>query len=69
MKNWITTEIFTQTEQKILIQPTPTFDGIELYTSELDGSHQSGALYINEEELPIIIEKLQEMMNYVTKSK
>jgi hypothetical protein len=65
MKPWITTHVYNSCEQKILIQPTPALDGIEIYIQELDGD-SSGALYINEEELPIIIKKLQEMMNYVT---
>lgn len=67
MKTFITTEIFTEAEQKILIQPSPGSDGIEIYFSELDGTHKSNSLYICKEELPIIVEKLQEMMNYVTK--
>ena len=51
--------------QKLLIQPIPEFDGIEIYIQELDGKHSSGAFYINKEELPVLIEKMQEMMNYV----
>ena len=65
MKPWITTKVYNHCEQKLLIQPTPALDGIEIYIQELDGD-SSGALYINEEELPIIIKKLQEMMQYVT---
>ncbi len=66
MKPWITTEVYNHCEQKVLIQPTPEFDGIEIYIQEIDGSKSSGALYINKEELPYIIQKLQEMMEYVT---
>ena len=65
MKPWITTHVYNSCEQKILIQPTPAFDGIEVYLFEADGSDNSGALYINKQELPIIIKKLQEMMEYV----
>jgi hypothetical protein len=64
-KTWITTEVYNHAEQKLLIQPIPTFDGIEIYIQEADGSHSSGAFYINKEELPVIIEKLKEMMNYI----
>ena len=65
MKPWIKTEINNHCEQIITIQPTPGFDGIELYFSEDDKSHQTNALYINKEELPVIVKKLQEMMEYV----
>jgi len=66
-KPWITTEVYNHAEQKLLIQPTPEFDSIEVYIQELDNTNSSGAFYINVDELPIIIEKLTEMMNYVTK--
>ena len=65
MKPWIRTEIDNHCEQVIAIQPTPEFDGIELYFSEADKSYQTNPLYINKEELPIIVKKLQEMMEYV----
>jgi len=64
-KPWIITEVYNNTEQKMLIQPTPEFDGIEIYIQELDTKDLSGAFYINKGELPVIIEKLKEMMNYV----
>lgn len=64
---YVTTEVYNHAEQKLLIQPTPTFDGIEIYIQEIEGEpHSSGALYINKEELPVIVKKLQEMMDYVT---
>lgn len=66
-KTWITTEIVTDADQLISIQPTPEFDGIEFFFSEGDKTYQSGTLYINKEELPLIIERLNDMMNYVTK--
>lgn len=61
----VVTEVYNHTEQKLLIQPTPEFDGIEVYIKEVDGeSNSSGAFYINKEELTVIIKKLQEMMEY-----
>jgi hypothetical protein len=66
MKPWITTEITTHADQIILVQPAPEFNGIEMGFKEMDGTHQTNALYINKDELPIIIKKLQEMMEYVT---
>jgi hypothetical protein len=65
MKTWIRTEINNHCEQMISIQPTPEFDGIELYFSEDGTSYKTNPLYINKEELPIIVKKLQEMMEYV----
>jgi hypothetical protein len=65
MKTWIRTEISNHCEQVITIQPTPEFYGIELYFSEDDKSYITNPLYINKEELPIIVKKLQEMMEYV----
>lgn len=61
----VTTEVYNHAEQKLLIQPTPDFDGIEIYIQELLND-SSEAFYINKEELPVIIKKLQEMMDYVT---
>lgn len=67
MKTWITTEVFNHTDQKLLIQPTPEFDGIEVYIQEvfLTKEKSTGAFYINKEELPVIINRLQDMMEYV----
>jgi hypothetical protein len=66
-KIFVTTEIYNNSEQIILIQPTPEFDGIELFIKETDGNSYSGALYITKEELPVIVLRLNEMMDYVTK--
>ncbi len=65
MKTYVRTEVYNHAEQKILIQPTPEFNGIEIYTQEVDGTYCSNAFFIVKEELPVIIDKLQEMMNYV----
>jgi hypothetical protein len=35
MNIWVTTEIYNHAEQKLLIQPTPSFDGIEIYIQEV----------------------------------
>lgn len=65
-KTWVTTEIYNNAEQKLLIQPTPEFNGIEIYIQEIEGK-SSGAFYINKEELTVIIVKLQEMMDYINR--
>ena len=67
MKTWVTAEIFNEADQKMLIQPTPEFDGIEFYTSKEDGGYKTGAFYIKPNELRVIIENLEKMMNYVTR--
>ena len=71
MKTWVTTEVHNHCEQKLLIQPTPESDGIEIYIqeSDIDSKKTSGAFYINKEELPILVKKLQEMLNYVMEVK
>ena len=67
MKNWIKMTITTEWEQNINIEPTPEFDGLNIWFSELDGTHKSPTLCISTGDLPIIIEKLQEMMDYAVK--
>ncbi len=67
MKTWIKTEVYNHCEQLMTIQPNDSFDGLEINVGEVDGSAQYERFYINKEELPIIIQKLQEMMDYVTK--
>ena len=64
MKIWKQYIMFSE-EQKISIQPTPEFDGIELSFSESDDTHDSGTLYLGEDELKALITTLQDMMNYV----
>jgi len=65
---WIITEIITNEDQVIRIQPTPGGDNcIEFSFSGQDDENDSGILYINKEELPYVIQKMQEMMEYVTK--
>ncbi len=66
MKPWIKTEIHNHCDQTIILQPTPEFDGVELYFCEAAKSHMTNALYIDKDELPVLIKKLQEMMEYVT---
>ena len=67
MKNkvWIKTEITTHTEQDILIQPTPEFDGIVLEFKESDQDYHNGRLYLNTESMEAVIAKMRETMDYV----
>lgn len=66
-KIWKLNSLNTQSEQTVNVQPTPEFDGIQMWFTELDGSEESGMLYILSNELPELIERLQSMMDYVTK--
>jgi hypothetical protein len=67
MKTWIKTEVYNHTEQIMSIEPNEGFDGIQISVGEVDGSEKYERFYINDNELPTIIQKLQEMMDYVTK--
>lgn len=66
MKTWITTKIHNHCDQILEIQPNPEFIGIEIYFSEGDLSNTTNAYYIDKDELPVILKKLQEMMDYVS---
>lgn len=63
-KVWHKTVISTE-EQNVEIYPTETFDGIIVETRELDGKTGSPRLYLNEDEMELLILKMREMMSYV----
>ena len=65
MKNklWYKIEIVTE-EQTVEIYPNETFNGITVETSESFGSG-SPKLYLNKEEMELLIERMIEMMKYV----
>lgn len=64
-KPYLRVELFTQTEQSIVIQEGAGKGVIEVFFR--DGKEDSGLFYIQKSELPAIIEKLQEVMNYTEK--
>ena len=66
MKNkvWNKTVISTEGEQNVEIYPTEEFNGIIIETKELDDS-PSTRLYLNKNEMELLIIKMQEMMKYV----
>lgn len=68
-KKFISTEIFTHADQSLIIQPKPEFDGIELYVKQTEDNKMTVAFYLTKDELPVIIEKLNQMMEYVIKNK
>jgi len=53
-------------EQEVGVYPTETFDGIIVETKELDGSG-SPRMYLNIDEMELLISKMREMMEYVKK--
>jgi hypothetical protein len=66
MKNkvWYKIEIATE-EQNVSIYPSETYDGIIVETKELDDKTVSPRLYLNVNEMELLIERMIEMMKYV----
>ena len=66
MKNkvWNKTVIATE-EQNVEIYPAETYDGIIVETKELDDPAGNSRLYLNEDEMELLIIKMREMMKYV----
>jgi hypothetical protein len=66
MKNkvWNKTVIATE-EQNVEIYPIEDFSGIIVETKELDDKTLNVRLYLNKDEMELLIVKMQEMMNYV----
>jgi len=57
--------IITTEEQNVSIYPDEAFSGIIVETKELDGDPFTSRLYLNRDEMELLIIKMQEMMNYV----
>jgi hypothetical protein len=66
MKNkvWYKIEIATE-EQNVSVYPSETYDGIIVETKELDDKTGSPRLYLNVNEMELLIERMIEMMKYV----
>jgi hypothetical protein len=65
MKNKVWHKVVIATEeQTVEIFPTEGFDGIIIQPKELDDK-SSPRFYLNEDEMKILIVKMQEMMKYV----
>jgi hypothetical protein len=65
MKNkvWHKVEISTE-EQNVSVYPTEEYNGIIVETNELDGTN-SPRMYLNKDEMELLILKMREMMEYV----
>lgn len=71
MKNkiWHMVKISTE-EQDIEILPTETFDGIMLEIKELDDKKtKSPRMYLNKDEMELLILKMRQMMDYINTPK
>lgn len=69
MKNKVWHKIVISTEeQKVEIYPTDTFDGVIVEAKEMDGSI-SNRIYLNEDEMELLILKMREMMYYIKEEK
>jgi hypothetical protein len=66
MKNkvWHKVTIATE-EQNVGIYPTEMFDAIIIETNELDDKTGNQRLYLNKDEMELLILKMREMMDYV----
>ena len=66
MKPYVTTKISLLYDQSLNIQPTDNMDGIQIRALENDDITTSNFIYLTKDEFPVVIKKLQEMMEYVT---
>ena len=66
MKPWVTIKIQLQCDQSLNISPTDNMDGIQMRALEQDNKTTSNFIYLNKQEFPIVMKKLEEMMEYVT---
>ena len=66
MANKVWHKITIATEgQNVEIYPTDTYDGIIVVTKELDDKTENPRMYLNEDEMEMLILKMREMMNFV----
>jgi len=54
-------------EQNVDVYPTEGFDGIIVETKELDDKTGSSRMYLNKDEMDLLILKMREMMDYVNR--
>ena len=67
MKNKVWHKVVISTEEQYVgIYPTEMFDGIIVETKELDDKTLNGKMYLNRDEMELLITKMREMIDYVT---
>lgn len=62
-KVWHKVVIATE-EQNVTISPTQEYDGIIIETKELDDNTGNHRLYLNRDEMVLLMTKMREMMDY-----
>ena len=66
MKNKVWHQVKIETEQQIVeLFPNETFDGVVVQVKEFDNKTESLRLYLNKDEMELIILKMREMMDYL----
>ncbi len=55
-------------EQEVTIMPTETFDCLIIECREMDGVTHSPRIYLNEDEMELLIVKMKDMMQYIKPS-
>ncbi|MFY8160834.1 MAG: hypothetical protein ACOVNU_05850 [Candidatus Kapaibacteriota bacterium] len=63
-KVWHKVEIATE-QQTVDIYPNEEYNGIIVETKEIDDKTESPRMYLNNDEMELLILKMQEMMKYV----
>ena len=67
MKNKVWHKVTISTEEQVVeVYPKETYNGIIVEIKELDGS-DSFRMYLNVDEMELLISKMREMMEYVKK--
>jgi hypothetical protein len=65
-KVWHKVSIATD-EQNVDVYPSESFDCLIIETKELDDKTGNSKLYLSKTEMELLIIKMTEMMNYITK--
>jgi|SanBayMetagenome_1026888.scaffolds.fasta_scaffold172244_2 hypothetical protein len=65
-KVWCKVEISLSTAQSVEIYPDEGYDGIVVKGKEID-SKDSYRIYLNRNEMELLITKMREMMDYIEK--
>ena len=64
-KVWKSVELSTEFEQDIKVQPTPEYDGVEVYFKDAGDLKYSPSLYLDRKTMEALSITLNEVMDYV----
>lgn len=62
-KIWYKVQVSLESQQDVSVYPDEGFDGIVVETVEIDDKTKH-RIYLNKEEMEMLIAKMQEVMNY-----